>query len=181
MVSTEDIWHEYYTDLATFIKGRVPAETADDIMQDVFIKIHTKVGSLKEDTKLKSWLYQVTRNTIVDYYRLKRNTTDLPVWLKESQEDDLEMVRWRVASYTASLITRLPKIYQEAIRLSEIEGKNQSEVAKILGISLSGAKSRIQRGRSLLKSMLQDCCTIETNKAGQIISYTRNNSCYKSN
>lgn len=69
--ATENIWHEYHMKLAAFIRSRVADDVVDDLLQDVFIKTHTRIDSLKENTKLESWLYQITRNTVIDYYRSK--------------------------------------------------------------------------------------------------------------
>ena len=71
------------------------------------------------------------------------------------------------------MIEQLPDKYREAIKLSEIEKKTQKEVAELEKISLSGAKSRVQRGRALLKAMLHDCCQIEINKNNQLVSYEK--------
>ena len=81
MKVTEKIWHEYQSRLAAFIRSKVAEDVVDDLLQDVFMKIHLRIDSLKDDAKLEGWLYQITRNTITDYYRTKRISEDLPEWL----------------------------------------------------------------------------------------------------
>lgn len=66
------------------------------------------------------------------------------------------------------MIRALPKPYREAIVRTEIEGVPQVELAKRLGISVSGAKSRVQRGRRALKQMLLDCCQFEFDRRGGV-------------
>lgn len=160
--------------LTTFIRSRVPKDVADDLLQDVFIKIHTRIDSLKKDTKLESWLYQITRNTIIDYYRSKRTTEEFTDWIEQPQPEEEEVIRKELSLCLEPMIKKLPDKYRKAIQLSEIENKTQQEVAELEGISLSGAKSRVQRGRVLLKTMLYECCQFEINsKNNQIVSYEK--------
>ena len=173
MKATDDIWFEYHNKLSVFIKTRVADDVAEDILQDVFIKIHSRIDSLKENTKLESWLYQITRNAVIDYYRSKRPTEQLPDWIKQTQPGEDEIIRQELSSCLAPMIEQLPDKYRVAINLSEIERKTQKEVAELENISLSGAKSRVQRGRALLKSMLHDCCQIEINQNNQLVSYEK--------
>ena len=173
MKATENIWFKYHKKLSAFIRSRIADDVADDLLQDVFVKIHTRIDSLKEGTKLESWLYQITRNTVIDYYRSKRPPEDLPNWIERPQSDEEEII-WRELSLCLEpMVQQLPDKYRKAIQLSEIEGKTQKEVAKMKKISLSGAKSRVQRGRALLKTMLHECCQVEINKNNQLVSYEK--------
>ena len=171
MKVTENIWHEYHVRLAAFIGSKVAEDAVDDLLQEVFIKIHTRLGSLKEGAKLESWLYQITRNTIIDYYRSTRITEPLPEWLEQPQPDEEENIRKELSSCLEPMVNELPEKYRTAVQLSEIQNRPQKEVAEQEGISLSGAKSRVQRGRRILKEMLHDCCEIEINKDHQVVAY----------
>lgn len=171
--TTEKIWHEYHIKLATFIGSKVTEDVVDDILQDVFMKIHTRIGSLKDNAKLESWLYQITRNTVVDYYRSRRPTEDLPDWIVQPQSEEGETVRKELSSCLEPMVNELPDKYREAVQLSDLENRTQKDIAELENISLSGAKSRVQRGRALLKTMLQDCCQIEINQNKQLVSYER--------
>ena len=173
MKRTEDIWNEYHDKLSAFLRGRVADDMVEDILQDVFVKIHSRIDSLKESTKLESWLYQITRNAVIDYYRSKRPTVDLPDWIEQAQANEDEIIRQELSSCLAPMIEQLPDKYRAAIKLSEIESKTQKEVAEIEKISLSGAKSRVQRGRSILKGMLHECCMFELNNDNQLVDYKR--------
>ncbi len=176
MKSTKNTWHEYHKKLAAFLNGRVAGDVVDDLLQDIFVKIHSQLDSLKEDTKLESWLYRITGNTVIDYYRQKRPTSNLPEWVKQPESSEDEVPGKELATCLEAMIKELPDKYRQAIHLSEIENKTQKEVAKLENISLSGAKSRVQRGRVLLKAMLHDCCNIEINKNNQAVSYERKDS-----
>jgi RNA polymerase sigma-70 factor (ECF subfamily) len=173
MKNIEDTWIQYHKRLHAFIRSRVDDDVAEDILQDVFVRIHSRLDSLKENTKLESWLFQITRNAVIDYYRSKKPTADLPDWIEETKLDEDELIRKELSSCLAPMIEELPDKYRDAVKLSEIERKTQKEVAQREKISLSGAKSRVQRGRALLKVMLHDCCKIEINKNNQLVSYEK--------
>jgi len=159
--------------LVAFIRSKVAEDAVEDLLQDIFMKIHVRIDSLKDDTKLESWLYQITRNTITDYYRSKRTTEELPEWIEQPQPEENEAIRRELSSCLEPMINELPDKYRDAIQQSEMENKTQKEVAEKEGISLSGAKSRVQRGRALIKTMLHDCCQFEINNNNQVFSYDK--------
>ncbi len=171
MLTTEEVWLEYHQKLSSFIKSRVSDDDSDDLLQDVFLKVHIQLGSLKSDTKVESWLYQITRNTVIDFYRTNKRLEELPKWIDQPEADESTTIRRELSSCLEPMISQLPDKYRKAIQLSEIEGKTQKELSEKENLSLSGAKSRVQRGRLLLKSMLNDCCQMEFNKNNQFVSY----------
>lgn len=176
LTSTEEIWRTYHANLLTFIRRRVNDKVAaEDILQDVFVRIHSRIETLENSSKLESWLYQITRNAIIDFYRARRPTETLPEWLAQPQAGREEVNRRELSSCLAPMIQQLPEKYRHAIQLSAIEGKTEKEIAEQEDISLSGAKSRVQRGRALLKSMLFDCCRFEINAMNQIVDHDRKN------
>lgn len=77
----------------------------------------------------------------------------------------------QIAAFVAGLVDGLPEHYRQAVRLSEIEGHAQREVADRLGLSLSGAKSRVQRGRAILRERLLECCHVELDRRGHVIDF----------
>lgn len=168
--SLEQIWHEFSDKLGQFIRARVadPA-TAEDILQDVFVKIQARLGQLKDPTKLTSWVYLITRNTIIDHYRTRKETVEVPESLaaEESEPPTVELEALKAAF--RRMIQSLPEPYREALVLTEFEGLTQQELADKVGISLSGAKSRVQRGRQQLKEMLTECCAFEFDRRGAVI------------
>jgi RNA polymerase sigma-70 factor (ECF subfamily) len=172
MDSTEQIWQEYHHKLHGFIQSRVSdASLADDILQDVFARIHSRIESLRDSRKIQSWIYQITRNAIIDYYRARKITEELPESLSSIELDTNERTRKGMSNWILPMIQSLPKNYQQALMLSEIEGLPQKEVAKKLGLSLPGAKARIQRGRALLKKALVECCSYKFDRIGNVIDY----------
>lgn len=172
MNTSEKVWQEYHSRLRAFIKRRVSDDAAtDDILQNVFLKMHTGLASLKDATKLQSWLYQIARNAIIDYFRSQKPTVDIPEWFPQPENDPIEKVAQELSECLQPMIQLLPENYREAVILSELKGLTQKEVAKMQGTSLSGAKSRVQRGRALLKNMLAECCRLEFDHSGRLCDY----------
>ncbi|MBM3855714.1 MAG: RNA polymerase sigma factor SigZ [Verrucomicrobia bacterium] len=170
--TVESIWNEFAAKLGRFIATRVadPA-TAEDILQDVFLKIQTRLDQLQDPTKLQGWLYLMARNAIIDHYRAVKETTPVPESLPaDPPERDAEIEELKAAF--RGMIHSLPEPYREALLLTEFEGMTQKEMAARLGLSLSGAKSRVQRGREQLKAMLLERCEFEFDRLGRIIDCT---------
>jgi RNA polymerase sigma-70 factor (ECF subfamily) len=179
VMTTERVWEEFHPKLKQFVLRRVPDEqSSEDIIQDVFLKIHTRIDTLRNEEKLQSWIYQIARNAIADYYREHRATSDLSdatLLLEEPAAED-DIVKELIPSIKA-MVDSLPPDYREALLLTEYEGLTQRELAQRLGLSLSGAKSRVQRAREKLKTMLLDCCHFEFDRRGQVIDYQPKCSC----
>lgn len=154
------VWREHRTRLRAYVARRVrDTDAVDDIVQDIYVKAHTGLPALRSEERIAAWLYRIAANAIADRFRARRPTEELPEDLPApEQERDCTA---ELARCVEPFMAGLPETYREALRLSEIEGLPQREVAKRLGLSLSGAKSRVQRGRRLLRERLLDCCEIE--------------------
>jgi len=172
MNNIEQIWREYAAALHGFIQSRVDdADIADDILQNVFLNIHSKIDSLKDAAKLRSWIYQIARNAIIDHHRSLKSHAELSESIVQPEEDNAETARQEIEGCMLPLVRNLPDNYREAVMLSEIEGMTQKQVAEKLGLSLSAAKSRVQRGRIMVKNMLNDCCRFEIDHRGTVVDY----------
>ena len=173
MPDTEQIWMDYQAKLSGFINANVKDKAAaDDILQEVFLKIHSKIETINDDDKIQSWIFQIAKNTIVDSYRKQRFTEALPDCLTSEEANDSDEIRKEVAGWIVPMIDRLSETYREALIMSEVQGLSQKEIAEELGLSLSGAKSRVQRGRGMVKDMLLQCCHFEFDRTGRLIDYS---------
>lgn len=163
-------WQDYRAALVHFVRSRVSdAGTAEDIVHDVLVKAYARRDTLRSQEKLDAWLFQMTRNAIVDHYRAKRPAEEVPEELAAPESEG--SAREELARCLTALITHLPERSRTAIELSEIQGLTQKETAERLGITLSGAKSRVQRGRAQLHDMLIECCRVERDVRGGIMDY----------
>ncbi|SFG44063.1 RNA polymerase sigma factor SigZ [Pontibacter chinhatensis] len=169
----------YEAQLRGFVLKRVQdkAET-DDILQQLYLKLYKNCEQLQGVHNLKAWLFQITRNTVHDFFRENSRRQPLAEEAELPEPEDLsEQNRQEVEALVEPLINLLPTEYAEALRLSELEGVSQKEIAERLGISYSGAKSRVQRGREKLKQLFLECCHLELSHNGQVLGAEVKASC----
>ena len=171
MLTLEPIYATFDQDLRRFVARRVDNPAAvDDLLQDIYLRIHTHLPGLRDDARLAGWVFQIARNVIIDHYRRQRPTSDLLETLPSSDELEDDTAQ-RLAASLARMVDCLPAKYREALVLTDLQGLSQPALAERLGLSVSGAKSRVQRGRERLKAMLLDCCHVELDRTGQVLSY----------
>jgi len=159
--------------LRPFVTRRVPTSDVDDVLQDVFLRVQRALPELREEERFGAWMYRVARSAIAESHRQRSRhptldavDTEAPAAIDGSGPTPLET---EVAGYLVPLIKRLPSPYREALTLVELEGLTQQAAADALGISLSGAKSRVQRGREKLRALLDECCSIGVDARGRVI------------
>ncbi|MCI0707865.1 MAG: RNA polymerase sigma factor SigZ [Ignavibacteriae bacterium] len=179
ILATEQIWETFHQDLHSFIRRRVKDEDmSKDILQDVFLKIHLKAHTLRESDRLAGWVYQITRNSMLDYFRSRKNSTVLPDILPELPDEKAEdNYNREIAECVKPMIDRLPELYREALLHTELGDLSQKEYAQKIGISYTGAKSRVQRARALLVQLLDECCRIEADTYGNLIEVEAKSAC----
>jgi RNA polymerase sigma-70 factor (ECF subfamily) len=169
---TTRVWGALRTELVRFVVKRVPNEAlAEDIVHDVLTKAYAHRDTLREPGKLRPWLYQIARNAIVESYRSTKPPAPLPDDLLGEEANGAIRAEQELARCLLPLVNNLPPLYQRAVTLADLEGLTQREVASSLGLSLSGAKSRVQRARKMLADSLQDCCRVEFDRRGGIADY----------
>ena len=167
--TVESAWVEFADRLRKFIRSRVADDaTADDLLQDVFLRISRRSADWDNANHLEGWLFLVARNAVIDHYRTRRQNVEFEDSYLDESSSDPEFSEDLKASFRR-MVDGLPEPYREAVVLTEFEGLSQIELSKRLGISVSGAKSRVQRGRKQLKKMLEDCCRFEFDRRGRVI------------
>lgn len=173
-LDTEYIWEAFHQPLYRFIHRRVADEmAAEDLLQDVFLKIHQHGDELQDIKKLESWIYQITRNVIIDFYRSSRpaSSLDAPEVLDLPEELPDDDIVTELLPCVRAMVNSLPEQDRQAIVLTEYQGLTQKELAERTGLSLSGAKSRVQRAREKIKQQLLACCHFELDRRGHVINY----------
>ena len=159
--------------LRPFVARRVPRSDVDDVLQDVFLRMQRALPGLHDEERFGAWMYRVARSAIAESHRqrarhpvLGAEEPEPPAVTEGSNPTPLET---EVAEYLVPLISRVPSPYREALTLTELDGLTQQAAADALGISLSGAKSRVQRGREKLRALLCECCKIGVDARGRVI------------
>lgn len=178
MQTIETTWSDFAHRVRRFVGARVnDAHAADDIAQDVMLKLQTKLDAIADDEKLPAWVFMVARNAIVDHYRARaiRDHSDIAdaypaanFTAAERQDAMRELTPCLVR-----MVEHLPEPYREAMKLVDFEGLSQQALADRATISLSGAKSRVQRARVLQREMIEDCCRLEQDGRGNVIDFER--------
>lgn len=158
-------WSQVEGRLRPYIAARVgqPADV-DDILQTVLLKAYERGGMVRDPQRLTGWLFAVTRNAITDHFRRRNPVPDPPA---PPDDDQLSQL---VAQSLAGFVELLPPIYRDAVRWVELEGLTQKAAAARAGISLSGMKSRVQRGRAQLVALFHECCALELDRRGGVIA-----------
>lgn len=179
-------WQPFVDGLRAFVARRVPAQDAEDVAQDVLVRLHRNASTLRDTSRAESWVYAIARRVIVDYYRSRRPEEAPEDAALDGVADPAEAVRRgfgtfegghsvheEVLSWLRPMADELPETYRDALVMADFEGKPQKEVAEALGISLSGAKSRVQRARAMLGENLRRCCEVELGPGGEVVDFRR--------
>ncbi len=166
------LWEQYSRRLGAFIRSRVrDDEEAEDILQEVFVRIHRHLCCQPQWDKPDGWFYRIARNLIIDHYRRRRETVEVPENLTAASDLPGEEPKAILALSLKEMVEELPEPDRQALILTVYRGMSQKQLAQSLGISLSGAKSRIQRARKKLRDMLLRCCHFEFDRRGRIVDY----------
>jgi RNA polymerase sigma-70 factor, ECF subfamily len=167
-------WSELDAKLRPFVARRVrSAADVDDVVQNVFLRMQRGLSDLRDDERFGPWVYRVARSAIADHHRSSRRhpIADADPADEPSPEgEDERTAEQDLAAYVATFIAMLDSPYREALTLTELEGLTQREAAEMMGISVSGMKSRVQRGRQQLREALEDCCAIALDARGRVVS-----------
>lgn len=158
-----------------FVGHRVShRQDAEDITQETLIRLYAGVDTLRDAGALEGWTYQIARNAIVDHYR-RSGTRPVPippdqtVLLQQETPSDQDAPGQMLAECLPPLLARVPATYRQALELTDIGGMTQDQAAKELGLSTSGMKSRVQRGRRLLRAEVTRCCEVAVNTRGAVL------------
>lgn len=184
-------WEELHGNLRAFIGRRVRNQAdVDDLVQRVLLQIVKGLGSLRDAERLHAWVYRAARNVIVDHYRSSATRREMASGgasafargasadraaeesaIPAPSDDDEGAALQELAACLMPMLRQLPPAYREAVTLADLEGMNQADAAERAGVSVSGMKSRIQRGRRQLKAILEECCRVDLDRRGAIVGY----------
>ncbi|MCQ4122105.1 sigma-70 family RNA polymerase sigma factor [Rhodococcus tibetensis] len=173
----DQLWRRFSSDLRAFIARRVSRpEDAEDILSIVFLRMAKSLDNLREQDRLLGWMYAITRNAITDYYRSAPHRRELPVDAVPENppagEPDIdEAAEKELASCLVPMLSGLPAEQAAAVKMVDLDARTHAAAASEAGISLSGMKSRVQRGRATLQARLHACCEISQDRTGHVHDY----------
>ena len=157
----DEVWNEFSGQIRSYLLNKVrQTDDADDLLQDIFIKINNNLDELQDEKKLAPWIYRIVRNSLTDYYRsanLDTSKLNEEITASETADNGDDIYSACVSGCLQIFIEKLPEKYREPLVLSDIDGRKQKDIAKEMNLSYSGLKSRVQRGREMIKEMFVDC------------------------
>jgi len=180
-------WRPFVDGLRRFIESRVPDADAEDVLQDTLVRLHEAADSLRDTDRAEAWVFSIARRSIADFYRDRERgpdeepvgrapaeaTDEPPPTENLSGYDGEHDVHEEVLSWLRPMAEKLPEMYSHPLIMADFEGHTQQEVADDIGLSLSGAKSRVQRARVKLREQLQECCEVEFGPEGRAVAFRR--------
>ncbi len=178
MLDTNALWGEMRRGLLAFVQRRVATrDDAEDIVQDTLVRMHANLSRLRDADRITAWAYGIARNAITDHYRARAKASDGQAALELARKGDVQAPPAtddpdaELAACMRPFVDRLPNPYRDAVQRVDFEGVTQVEAARDAGVSVSGMKSRVQRGRAMVRAMLSACCDVELAAAGGIATY----------
>lgn len=152
------VFEEYRMILTRYIKSRVkdPVDS-EELLSEVMMKIYSNCEKLDSIKNTEAWLITIARNTIYDFFRDRKNQSGEPIVEQVVIEEDTDLTQ-SLASCVPSLLNKLPRKYAQPLIKYELEGVSQRVLAMEYGMSESGLKSRVQRGRKMLKDLFTEYC-----------------------
>jgi RNA polymerase sigma-70 factor (ECF subfamily) len=168
--------------LRGYIARRVRPEHVDDVVQDVMMRMHEHAAELREEARLPAWAFRIAQAVVADHHRARGKEPSIPGRDADDPADQLEAtaeedgnVNTVVAGWLGPMLALLPDEYQEAVQRVDVEGLTHKAYAERAGLSVSGAKSRVQRGRRMLEEVVRACCDLEVDARGNVIGFERRN------
>lgn len=178
MLTTLEIWTRFREALLAYLRRQTRDEhLAEDLLQEVFVRVHDGLLDLEDEARVAPWLYRVARNVVADERRRHRPTEPADAGELAQPETEDDNFNEEVQGWLEAMVAELPPEQRLAVELAELRGSSSRQVAAQLGLSESGAKSRVQRGRQRLRALLSECCHLDFDRRGNVIGYTRRRRC----
>lgn len=187
-MNLEKIWAEYRTSLKAFLHSKVSNEAdVEDLLQDILIKTHQHLHTVRSEKAVKSWLFQIASHTITDYYRRNGKVKHIE-WeayvvsedgdknltneLKQGdQQDSVQELKQALAHCIEPFVHALSADNNRLLTAIELNGMSQKEYAAANGIHYSTLKSRVKKARSELRQVFDDCCHMQLDNQGNLMDY----------
>ncbi len=170
-MNIDKIWSEYRMAIKAFLHNKVSnPDDVEDLLQEVLIRTHQNLDTLKSKDSVKSWIFQIARNTVIDFYRKRKGAEGIhpeDLWYT-AQESETEH---EFAPCIEPFLKALPEETAKMIRAIDIKGQAQKDYARENGIPYSTLKSRVQSGRKQLHALFHECCFMSFDQWGNVLDY----------
>ncbi len=167
-----EAWTAHETELRNWLRGQLRGapEAVDDLVQDIFLKAIRQNRRFAAIDNPRAWFFKVARNTLADRLRTRRELVELSADFPRPEPDALPVVD-DLAACLPRALAELSGPDREALTCCDLEGMTQAEYARLHGLSLAGAKSRVQRARKRLREHLTRACQVRFDETGQVCCF----------
>ena len=168
-------WRDIEARLRPYVARRVAsAAEVDDIVQEILVRVHRGLATLHDGDSFGGWVYRIAARTVADAAKSHARDpiargADVVDDAAAGTSDEAADLQLELGECVALFVARLPSPYREAITLTELQGLTQKDAAEMVGTSLSGMKSRVQRGREKIREMFEECCEISVDCRGRVV------------
>jgi len=168
-----DIFQNYRIKILNFLSRTVGNDHAEDIAQEVFLKVSSSLKLFRNESSISTWIYRIAFNTAMDFLRKQKNKplvcdlADKNLFYRRESDyltEEFKLIQDEMNECICSYIKQLPPKYKAAIILREYEGMTVSQISEVLGIKLESAKTLLKRARKLLRSKLENACSFYYNE-----------------
>ncbi len=170
------IFNQHHDRLKKFVTITVKNEWAvDDIVQEVFVRAHSKIDTLKDHDKIGSWLFRIAYRLCMDHFRKEsRNPSEEIVDFQGMNASDDSTTERKMEQHQMSVCVQnqmllLPENYRTVIWLFDVLGFTLKEIADILELSVENVKIRLHRARKKFKSILNQKCSFEKDERNVLV------------
>ncbi len=171
-----EINDQYHDRVKSFIMRLVKDEwIADDLIQETFIRVHRSIDSVRDPSKISSWIFRIAYNLCQDHFKSrKKNDHDMnepqnPPGILSEMSVQKELEQFQMGACVQEQVDLLPEFQRIVLVLYDPLGFNHSEIAEILDITRANAKVRLHRARKNLKSILKEKCTFEMDERNVLV------------
>lgn len=154
----ESIYAEYYGKVMGYIMARIRNRAdAEDLCSSIFMKIYEKYDQYDQSkSALGTWIFSITRNSLIDHYRKTKPTAELDENMPEDEELDENLLNTESLGELAAALRKMPEQLRDIIVLRYYDGKPLTEIAEIMNLSYGAVKLRHQNALMLLRQALPD-------------------------
>jgi len=174
-LNIQNIWTEYQSSLKSFLHSKVRnPDDVDDLLQEILIKTYKSLQTVKDSKKIKSWVFQIAHNTIIDFYRHSSKANALTaddLWYEQEEPQ----VTKELSLCVLPFIKALPDEDAELLMAIEIEEMSQKDYADSKNINYSTLKSRVKKSRQKLYSLYSNCCDFSLDNQGNLNQFKQKN------
>ena len=170
------MYHRYYGPVRKFIMVYVRDEwAADDLIQETFMRVQKNLGSVRDPSKMSSWIFRIAYNLCHDHFRQSRKSPLNEGAIQEKVEPfgeapvQKELEQRQMGQCVQDKMDLLPPDFRTVLILSDVMAFSHKEIVEILGISVSNVKVRVHRARRKLRAILEDHCTFEVDERNVLV------------